>query len=168
LKRGKLLTHSADTEAELELLHPADRLMVRLIQLPHLADRVKGMLFQVRFEQNIELLRKSLELLTSACTDLRDAKNFRQLLNVILVMGNYLNGTNYAGGAFGFKVASINRVSALSESNVDRSLSTPSPPTDRICCISSSMSCHTTSPNWRSFSMNWPNPPKPIESISTT
>jgi cytokinesis protein len=28
-------------------------------------------------------------------------------------MGNYLNGTNYAGGAFGFKIASINRVSAI-------------------------------------------------------
>lgn len=56
--RGKLLTHSADSPAELELIHPADRLIVRLIQLPHLADRVKGMLFQVRFAQNIELLRQ--------------------------------------------------------------------------------------------------------------
>lgn len=57
-QRGKLLTHSADTEAELEQLHGADRLMVRLIQLPHLADRVKGMLFQVRFAQNMELLKQ--------------------------------------------------------------------------------------------------------------
>lgn len=56
-ERGKLLTHVADSPAELELLHPADRLMVRLIQLPHLADRVRGMLFQVRFAQNIELLQ---------------------------------------------------------------------------------------------------------------
>lgn len=58
VQRGKLLTHSADTEEELELLHAADRLMVRLIQLPHLADRVKGMLFQVRFHQNIDLLKQ--------------------------------------------------------------------------------------------------------------
>ena len=120
------MTHSADTEAEFELLHPADRLMIRLIQLPHIADRVKGMLFQVRFGQNIELLKQvclvgrgvsvainvvqSLELLLSACADLANAKLFRQLLNIILMMGNYLNGTNYAGGAYGFKIASINRV----------------------------------------------------------
>jgi cytokinesis protein len=51
--------------------------------------------------------------LTAACTDLRNAKRFRELLNIILMMGNYLNGTNYAGGAFGFKIASINRVSGL-------------------------------------------------------
>lgn len=56
---------------------------------------------------------QSLTLLTRACTDLKEAKHFRELLNVILVMGNYLNGTNYAGGAFGFKVASINRVRRL-------------------------------------------------------
>ncbi|WVQ98293.1 hypothetical protein IAU59_005416 [Kwoniella sp. CBS 9459] len=108
--RGKLLTHSADTEAELELLHPADRLMVRLIQLPHLNDRVKGMLFEVRFSQNVDLLVQSLDLLTVACHSLRHAELFRELLNVILTMGNYLNGTNFAGGAFGFKIASINRL----------------------------------------------------------
>jgi cytokinesis protein len=119
------LTHSTDTEAELDLLHPADRLMVGLIQLPNLSDRVHGMLFQVGFAQNRDLLQQvrervravtdsqSLELLTAACIDLRDAKLFKELLNIILTMGNYLNGTNYAGGAFGFKIASINRVSSL-------------------------------------------------------
>lgn len=110
IQRGKLLTHSADTPSELELLHPADRLMVRLIQLPHLSDRVKGMLFQVRFPQNIELLKQSLDLLIAACTDLQNAPLFRRLCQLILHIGNYMNGTNFAGGAFGFKIASINRL----------------------------------------------------------
>lgn len=59
-----------------------------------------------------------MELLTAACLDLRDAKLFKELLNIILTMGNYLNGTNYAGGAFGFKIASINRVSPFEMVNV--------------------------------------------------
>lgn len=108
--RGKLLTHSADTPAELEALHPADRLMVRLIQLPHLGDRVKGMLFQVRFRQNFDLLKESLALLQTACTDLRNAPLFRRLMSLILQVGNFMNGTNYAGGAYGFRIASINRL----------------------------------------------------------
>ena len=130
LQRGKLLTHRKDTDAELDSLHPADRLMVRLIQLPHLKDRVNGMLYQVGFSQNLELLSKvsrrrlpafpavidvqSLDILIAACNDLRDAKLFKELLNIILMMGNYMNGTNYAGGAFGFKIASINRVNSVS------------------------------------------------------
>jgi cytokinesis protein len=91
--------------------------MVRLIQLPHLADRVKGMLFQVRFPQNIELLKQSLDLLIAACTDLQNAPLFRRLCQVILHIGNYMNGTNFAGGAFGFKIASINRLVDTKSSN---------------------------------------------------
>jgi cytokinesis protein len=140
VQRGKLLTHSADTDAELELLHGADRLMVRLIQLPHLADRVKGMLFQVRFAQNMELLKQvrrpsfssiikppriiltmtrlqSLDLLNNACDDLRLATKFQQLMHVILHFGNFMNGTNYAGGAHGFRVGSINRMVDTKSSN---------------------------------------------------
>jgi cytokinesis protein len=56
---------------------------------------------------------QSLDLLLAACESLANAKLFRLLLNIILMMGNYLNGTNYAGGAFGFKIASINRVGLL-------------------------------------------------------
>lgn len=31
-------------------------------------------------------------------------------LQLILLIGNYMNGTGVKGGAFGFKVSSINRV----------------------------------------------------------
>ena len=50
-------------------------------------------------------------LLQDACYDLKHATQFKALLNVILMMGNYMNGSNYGGGAYGFKIASINRVS---------------------------------------------------------
>lgn len=60
---------------------------------------------------------QSLDLLTVACEDLRHAKKFQQLLNVILTMGNYLNGTNFAGGAYGFKIGSINKLVDTKSSN---------------------------------------------------
>lgn len=111
--------------------------MVRLIQVPHLADRVKGMLFQVRFQGNIELLQKSLDVLIAACHDLRNAKHFHQLLNVILTMGNYLNGTNFAGGAYGFKIGSINKLVDTKSTNgqnllhfLERTVSTHFPELD--------------------------------------
>jgi cytokinesis protein len=55
-------------------------------------------------------MTQAVVLLQEACNDLRDAKQFKALLNVILQMGNYINGSNYAGGAWGFKLSSINRV----------------------------------------------------------
>jgi hypothetical protein len=32
------------------------------------------------------------------------------LVQLILLIGNYLNGNSYGGGAFGFKIDSINKV----------------------------------------------------------
>jgi cytokinesis protein len=127
-----LKQQNAETPDELLLIHPADRLMIRLIKIPYLADRLKGMQFKVNFEETITLLEKvscpsnvdvwvqklmmsnpmtqAVVLLQEACNDLREAKQFKALLNVILQLGNYINGSNYAGGAWGFKLSSINRV----------------------------------------------------------
>lgn len=53
-----LKQHSAESPEEMALLHPADRLMLRLIKIPHLADRIKGMLYQVSFDETVSLLEK--------------------------------------------------------------------------------------------------------------
>ena len=53
-----LKQHSAESPEEMALLHPADRLMLRLIKIPHLADRIKGMLYQVSFDETAGLLEK--------------------------------------------------------------------------------------------------------------
>ncbi|OAX34687.1 phospholipase D/nuclease [Rhizopogon vinicolor AM-OR11-026] len=38
------------------------------------------------------------------------AKHFREVLNLILMVGNYLNSTGIKGGAFGFRVSGINKL----------------------------------------------------------
>ncbi|KAJ9115891.1 hypothetical protein QFC22_005034 [Naganishia vaughanmartiniae] len=114
-----LKQQSAETPEELSLIHPADRLMIRLIQIPHLADRLKGMLYMINFEETSTLMEgaSAVDLLQTACDDLRNANKFKDLLNVILMMGNFMNGSNYGGGAYGFKIGSINRLVDTKSSN---------------------------------------------------
>lgn len=45
-----------------------------------------------------------------ASLSLKSAVNFKRLLHLILLLGNFLNGQTYRGGAFGFKIASINKL----------------------------------------------------------
>jgi cytokinesis protein len=61
-----LKQQNAETPDELLLIHPADRLMIRLIKIPHLADRLKGMQYKVNFEETIALLEKVRRVLTNA------------------------------------------------------------------------------------------------------
>lgn len=49
----------------------------------------------------------------TASDGLLTGKKFKQLLQMILVLGNYMNGNTNRGGAFGIKISSINKVSCL-------------------------------------------------------
>lgn len=45
-----------------------------------------------------------------ASDELLNAESFKQLLQMILVLGNFMNGNTSRGGAFGIKITSINKV----------------------------------------------------------
>lgn len=107
---GKLNVHRNASPEELAELHPADRLMVKLIQLDRLPARVDAMLFMCTFEESWKLLNKSTHQLIDANQDLMNSANFKELLSLILLIGNYMNGTGVKGGAFGFRVSSINKL----------------------------------------------------------
>ncbi|KAK7017567.1 putative RhoA GTPase effector DIA/Diaphanous [Favolaschia claudopus] len=113
---GKLnIYRNADPE-ELAGLHPSDRLMVKLIQIERLGPRIEGMLYKCEFEETYTLLdegalhRESARKLAEASQALLNAKCFKELLSLILLIGNYMNGTGVKGGAFGFRVSSINKL----------------------------------------------------------
>jgi len=55
-------------------------------------------------------LLQSILAISAASKGLKNAKYFKELLNLILMLGNYMNGGSHNGGAFGFKIASINKV----------------------------------------------------------
>lgn len=107
---GKLNVYrNADAE-ELAGLHSADRLMVKLIQIDRLGPRIEGMLYKISFEEQWALLDDGARKLSQAGKALLGATHFKELLNLILMIGNFMNGTGIKGGAFGFRVSSINKL----------------------------------------------------------
>jgi hypothetical protein len=51
-----------------------------------------------------------MKCILNASNDLKTGKKFKQLLQMILVLGNYMNGNTTRGGASGIKISSINKV----------------------------------------------------------
>jgi cytokinesis protein len=83
------------------------------------------------FNHKFILISQGSKILSEAGRQLLNAKHFKELLSVqalalsltittdpyyqlILLVGNYMNGTGIKGGAFGFRVSSINKVSLTS------------------------------------------------------
>ncbi|KAH7930908.1 actin-binding FH2 [Leucogyrophana mollusca] len=107
---GKLNVYRNAEPEELAGLHPSDRLMVKLIQIDRLDPRIEGMLYKCKFEETWLLLDDGARKVGEAGEALLHAKHFKELLNLILMIGNYMNGTGIKGGAFGFRVSSINKL----------------------------------------------------------
>jgi cytokinesis protein len=107
---GKLNVYRNADAVELAGLHPSDRLMVKLIQIDRLGPRIEGMLYRVSFEETWSLLDEGAAKLFEAGNSLLAASSFKELLNLILLIGNYMNGTGIKGGAFGFRISSINKL----------------------------------------------------------
>lgn len=79
--------------------------------------RIRFMLFRLQYWEKFEQLRTSLGVVLEATDALRHSKALKQLLQLILVLGNYMNSTGQQGGAFGMKIDSINKLTDTKASN---------------------------------------------------
>lgn len=68
---------------------------MELIKVPNLAERLECMMFKNKFDGDYTDMTKNLEALKSAIVGIRDNKQLKELITMILKVGNYLNyGTN--------------------------------------------------------------------------
>ncbi|KAG0304695.1 hypothetical protein BGZ98_005170 [Dissophora globulifera] len=114
---GKLLEFKdASEDVKLTLGRP-EAFFVEMLKVERYQHRLEGLKFKVTFHGLLEGVTESIAAITTASKGLKDAKHFKELLNLILMLGNYMNGGGHNGGAFGFKIASINKLVDTKASN---------------------------------------------------
>ncbi|KAI8997464.1 hypothetical protein BDB01DRAFT_857818 [Pilobolus umbonatus] len=94
----------------IERLSLADKLALEMIKITDYDKKIHCLLFKTTFWDTIHRIDKELHCLMTAAKSLRSAKRFKRLLQMILVLGNYMNGNTSRGGAFGIKIDSINKL----------------------------------------------------------
>ncbi|KAG0003943.1 hypothetical protein BGZ65_001179, partial [Modicella reniformis] len=114
---GKLLEYKdASKDVKLTLGRP-EAFFVEMLKVERYQQRLEGLQFKMTFQMLIDGVNESIVAIAAASRSLKDAKQFRELLNLILMLGNYMNGGGHNGGAFGFKIASINKLVDTKASN---------------------------------------------------
>ncbi|CAG8496889.1 4842_t:CDS:10, partial [Scutellospora calospora] len=109
-ERGKLSIYKDGPEDMLENLARADRFFVEVMKIHRYEQRLKFMYFHVTFNEKFSDLEHDIVSVLNASIALKESSNFKELLNLILLIGNYMNGSGNRGGAFGFKIQSINKL----------------------------------------------------------
>ncbi|KAJ3270138.1 hypothetical protein HDV01_000523 [Terramyces sp. JEL0728] len=91
---------------EIQNLASAERFMYEISEITKYELKLKAMYFKGSFAEYQEDAESMITNLGAACSDVKNSKKFKELLKIILALGNYLNA-GQRGGAFGFKLNSL-------------------------------------------------------------
>lgn len=73
-----------------------------MIQVPSLNERLECMMFKNKFDYEFTEMKKNMEAIISAYKGIRDNQRLKEIITMILKVGNYLNFGTGKGKAQGF------------------------------------------------------------------
>ena len=83
------------------------------MSIPRLVERFDCMLFRRRLEFDVAEVVPDLQGLASATKELKASARFKGVLQVVLAVGNALNTSTFRGGAGGFGMDALLKVSSI-------------------------------------------------------
>ncbi|XP_042547873.1 protein diaphanous homolog 1 isoform X2 [Dipodomys spectabilis] len=98
----KMLSELKD---EYDDLAESEQFGVVMGTVPRLRPRLNAILFKLQFNEQVENIKPEIVSVTAACEELRKSENFSSLLEITLLVGNYMNAGSRNAGAFGFNIS---------------------------------------------------------------
>ncbi|WKY09730.1 hypothetical protein Q1695_002242 [Nippostrongylus brasiliensis] len=106
-----LLRNTVSRHNSPSILALADRYLYEMAQIPRFEQRLRSLHIIRTFQERFDSLIPYIQSVTKASTALSSSKKFKQLLALVLAVGNHLNYGKRNGNAFGFDLSSLNRLS---------------------------------------------------------
>lgn len=84
--------------------------MSQISTIKRLMPRLRSLSFMLRYEELIQDVKPDIVAATAACEEVKNSKKFKQILELILLLGNYMNSGSRNGQAFGFEINFLTKV----------------------------------------------------------
>uniref|UniRef100_A0A3Q3F6D1 Diaphanous-related formin 3 n=1 Tax=Labrus bergylta TaxID=56723 RepID=A0A3Q3F6D1_9LABR len=75
-----------------------------------LRPRLSHILFRLQFEEQVNNLRPDILAVNAACDEVRKSRSFGRLLELVLLLGNYMNAGSRNAQSYGFDLSSLCKV----------------------------------------------------------
>ncbi|XP_042636633.1 protein diaphanous homolog 1 [Orycteropus afer afer] len=98
----KMLSELKD---EYDDLAESEQFGVVMGTVPRLRPRLNAILFKLQFNEQVENIKPEIVSVTAACEELHKSESFSNLLEITLLVGNYMNAGSRNAGAFGFNIS---------------------------------------------------------------
>uniref|UniRef100_A0A8C4VML4 Dishevelled associated activator of morphogenesis 1 n=2 Tax=Gopherus evgoodei TaxID=1825980 RepID=A0A8C4VML4_9SAUR len=105
---------------ELDRMAKADRFLFEMSRINHYQQRLQSLYFKKKFAERVAEVKPKIESIRAGSKEVLQSTSLKQLLEVILAFGNYMN-KGQRGNAFGFKIVSLNKI-ADTKSSIDKNI----------------------------------------------
>ncbi|KAJ1902275.1 hypothetical protein LPJ66_000162 [Kickxella alabastrina] len=107
-ERGLLTAYQGRPDRK-RLARP-DRFFLETMKVWRYEQRLRVTATWATWPENFRDLQQDVAAVMTAAHAVATSRHFPQVLEVVLSIGNFMNGSGFRGGAFGFKIASLNRL----------------------------------------------------------
>ncbi|XP_006864660.1 PREDICTED: disheveled-associated activator of morphogenesis 1 isoform X2 [Chrysochloris asiatica] len=105
---------------ELDRMAKADRFLFEMSRINHYQQRLQSLYFKKKFAERVAEVKPKVEAIRSGSEEVFSSSALKQLLEVVLAFGNYMN-KGQRGNAYGFKISSLNKI-ADTKSSIDKNI----------------------------------------------
>ncbi|XP_054869567.1 protein diaphanous homolog 3-like isoform X2 [Amphiprion ocellaris] len=107
LPEQEQLNALAKYKNEYSYLSEPEQFGVVMSSVKRLRPRLSHILFRLQFEEQVNNLRPDILAVNAACDEVRKSRSFGRLLELVLLLGNYMNAGSRNAQSFGFDLSSL-------------------------------------------------------------
>ncbi|XP_027240054.1 protein diaphanous homolog 2 isoform X1 [Cricetulus griseus] len=104
LPEQNILKELAQLKNEYDDLCEPEQFGVVMSSVKMLRPRLTSILFKLTFEEHVNNIKPSIMSVTLACEELKKSESFNRLLELVLLVGNYMNSGSRNAQSLGFKI----------------------------------------------------------------
>ncbi|KAJ7411544.1 diaphanous related formin 3 [Willisornis vidua] len=94
-------------KSEYNNLSEPEQFGVVMSNVKRLRPRLSAILFKLQFEEQVNNIRPDIMAVSAACEEIKKSKSFSKLLELVLLMGNYMNAGSRNAQTFGYNLSSL-------------------------------------------------------------
>ncbi|KAK9508062.1 hypothetical protein O3M35_007806 [Rhynocoris fuscipes] len=109
------LKRLTELKVDYKELTEAEQFAYTLAEIKRLLPRLRSMKFKQNHPEMVQDIKPDIVACTSACEEVKKSKKLAKILELILLMGNYMNSGSRNGQAFAFEINFLPKLSATKD-----------------------------------------------------
>ncbi|XP_058799621.1 protein diaphanous isoform X2 [Phymastichus coffea] len=109
------LTKLQNYKDQYEELTEAEQFCIKVSQIKRLLPRLKSLSFKLKFEELVQDVKPDIVAGTAACEEVKNSIKFKKILELILLLGNYMNSGSKNGPAYGFEISFLTKLTSTKD-----------------------------------------------------